>query len=67
MNLSPRWVHVLAEAGVESVPWSTVGGLTAPDPEIMASARAEDYWVLTHDLDFGAILTATHGDKPKVI
>ncbi len=23
--------------------------------------------VLTHDLDFGAILAATHGDKPSVV
>jgi predicted nuclease of predicted toxin-antitoxin system len=26
-----------------------------------------DYVVLTHDLDFGAILAATHGEKPSVV
>ena len=29
----------------------------------MAYASANDCLVLTHDLDFGAILAATHGDK----
>lgn len=32
----------------------------------MAYAHANDYVVLTHDLDFGAILAATHGEKPSV-
>jgi predicted nuclease of predicted toxin-antitoxin system len=33
----------------------------------MAYASANDCLVLTHDLDFGAILAATHGDKPSVV
>jgi predicted nuclease of predicted toxin-antitoxin system len=33
----------------------------------MAYASANDYIVLTHDLDFGAILAATHGEKPSVV
>jgi predicted nuclease of predicted toxin-antitoxin system len=28
---------------------------------------ANDYVVLTHDLDFSAILAATHGEKPSVV
>lgn len=32
----------------------------------MAFAKANGYVVLTHDLDFSAILAATHGDKPSV-
>ncbi len=67
MNLSPRWVGVLAEAGIESAHWSNIGDPTAPDPDIMAFARTNGYVVLTHDLDFGAILAATHGDKPSVV
>jgi predicted nuclease of predicted toxin-antitoxin system len=67
MNLSPRWVGVLAEAGIEAVHWSLLGANNAPDPEIMAYASANDYVVLTHDLDFSAILAATHGDKPSVV
>jgi len=67
MNLSPRWVEVLAKAGIEAVHWSTLGAKSAPDVEIMAFARAKAYVVLTHDLDFGAILAATHGEKPSVM
>lgn len=67
MNLSPRWVAVLTDAGVQAAHWSTLGANNAPDSEIMAYARANDYIVLTHDLDFGAILAATHGEKPSVV
>ena len=67
MNLSPRWMSALAAAGIESVHWSTLGERNAPDTEIMAFAAANDYVVLTHDLDFGAILAATQGEKPSVV
>lgn len=67
MNLSPRWVGVLTNAGFEAVHWSIFGTCNAPDSEIMAYASANDYVVLTHDLDFGAILAATHGEKPSVV
>jgi predicted nuclease of predicted toxin-antitoxin system len=67
MNLSPRWVAVLAGAGLEAAHWSTLGANNAADSEIMAYARANDYVVLTHDLDFSAILAATHGERPSVV
>jgi predicted nuclease of predicted toxin-antitoxin system len=67
MNLSPRWVKVLVEAGIEAAHWSAIGTKNAPDSEIMAYASTNDYVVLTHDLDFGAILAATHGEKPSVV
>lgn len=46
MNLSPRWVGVLANAGIEAAHWSTLGAMNAPDAEIMAYARANNYVVL---------------------
>ena len=67
MNLSPRWVSVLANAGFEAAHWSTLGAKNAPDSEIMAYAKATDSVVLTHYLDFGAMLAATHGEKPSVV
>ena len=33
----------------------------------MAFAKTNGCVVLTHDLDFSAILAATHGDKPSVV
>lgn len=65
-NLSPRWVEALATAGIEAAHWSPTGPLNAPDTQIMAHARAGNWTVLTHDLDFGAILAATQGEKPSV-
>ena len=67
MNLSPRWVGVLADAGFIAEHWSTVGAHDAPDSTLMAYAKAADQVVLTHDLDFGAILAATRGEKPSVV
>lgn len=67
MNLSPRWVKVLADAGIVAAHCSMLGANDAPDSMIMAYANANDYVVLTHDLDFGAILAATHGEKPSVV
>jgi predicted nuclease of predicted toxin-antitoxin system len=67
MNLSPRWVGVLATSGFEAAHWSTLGAGDASDVAIMSYARRHGYVVLTHDLDFSAILAATNGDKPSVV
>ena len=67
MNLSPLWVGFLGAAGIEAAHWGSVGEPDALDTDIMAYAAAEDYVVLTHDLDFGAILAATNGAKPSVV
>ena len=67
MNLSPRWVRTLVEAGIEAAHWSSLGPAKATDAEIMAFARANGYIILTHDLDFSAILAATQGLKPSVV
>ena len=67
MNRSPRWVSVLAGVGIEAAHWSTLGAKDAPDSAIMAYASANNYVVLTHDLDFSTILAASHGEKPSVV
>jgi predicted nuclease of predicted toxin-antitoxin system len=67
MNLSPRWQKFLTEAGLQAAHWSELGAGDASDLDIMAHAAAHDYIVLTHDLDFAAILAATHGKKPSVV
>ncbi len=67
MNLSPQWVDRLNVAGLPAVHWSGIGRMDAPDVEIMAYAAKYDYVVLTHDLDFSAILAATQGTKPSVV
>ncbi len=67
MNLSPRWVLLLQEAGFGACHWSEKGPATAKDAEIMGYAAANDFVILTHDLDFSAILAVTHGNKPSVV
>ncbi|MCF8212035.1 MAG: DUF5615 family PIN-like protein [Rhodoferax sp.] len=67
MNLSPRWVETFSSVGIPAVHWSNPGANNAPDSEIMAYASKNGYVVITHDLDFGAILAATQGEKPSVV
>ena len=67
LNLSPDWVPALAAHGLDAVHWSTVGDLRATNRGIMEWAAAHGHWVLTHDLDFGAILAATSARAPSVL
>ncbi len=66
MNLSPVWVEVLKQAGFEAIHWSEIGAPNAPDTTLFAWAREQGYIVLTHDMDFGAMLAATGADSPSV-
>lgn len=67
MNLSPRWVDLLASAGFEAVHWSQVGPASARDDELTRWAAKHDHVVFTSDLDFGAILAATKARGPSVL
>lgn len=67
MNLSPRWIGLLVSASIDAVHWSAVGRADAKDLEIMAYAVENGCIVLTHDLDFSAILAATKAVKPSVV
>jgi predicted nuclease of predicted toxin-antitoxin system len=66
LNLSPSWVEVLREAGFEAEHWYRIGAANAPDSELFAWASKNGYIVFTHDLDFGALLAATHAVSPSV-
>lgn len=67
MNLTPTWSEVFAENDFEAVHWSIIGDPRAEDYTLMEWARANGYVVFTHDLDFGAILTATQTASPSVV
>ena len=67
MNLSPRWVEEFHGAGWTCRHWKDVGLLTACDREIMSFAREQGFIVVTHDLDFSAILAATQALGPSVV
>jgi predicted nuclease of predicted toxin-antitoxin system len=67
MKLSPTWCEVLRREGWEAAHWSDVGDPRASDSAIMAYARERGYIILTHDLDFSAMLAATQTHAPSVI
>ena len=67
MNLPPILVSILENEGWEALHWSSIGDPGATDSEIMRYAKKGGYLVLTHDLDFGAILAATGWKTPSVI
>jgi predicted nuclease of predicted toxin-antitoxin system len=67
MNLPPALCPILEAQGWATVHWSTIGDPRAPDSELMRWSLQNDHVLLTHDLDFGAILTATAAQGPSVI
>ncbi len=67
MNVSPGVCESLEFAGFESAHWSKLGDPAAPDAEILEYARTNGYLLLTHDLDFSAILAATQARGPSVV
>lgn len=67
MNLSPEWVPDLREHGFDAAHWASIGDARASDSELMSWALANGYVVLTHDLDFGALLATTHAGGPSVL
>ena len=67
MNLPPRWVAALQEGGIEARHWSTVGAPNAPDEDVLSWTAANGFVLLTHDLDFGAILASSRASIPSVI
>jgi predicted nuclease of predicted toxin-antitoxin system len=67
MNLSPEWTDFLNDSQIASVHWSAIGKADAPDADIVEYALQFHYIVLTQDLDFGAILSATNARRPSVV
>lgn len=67
MNLSPRWVESLEDAGIEARHWSAIGDGAASDREVFQWARRHGFIVVTHDLDFSRILALAGGRSPSVI
>jgi len=67
MNIPLKYTALFAKKGLKAVRWSDVGAENATDIEIMEYARANNFIVMTCDLDFGTILSATHELKPSVV
>ena len=67
MNIPLDYSKFLKEKEIEIFRWSDVGLPNAPDEEIMQYAKANNFIVLTSDLDFSALLSMTHAIKPSII
>jgi len=67
MNLSHKWVASFESHDIEAIHWSMVGAANAMDSEIMEYARLHGYAILTHDLDFSAMLALNRWNKPSLI
>ena len=67
MNLPPALLNGLAARGLSAVHWSAIGEPTAADDEILAWARVHAHVLVTHDLEFSAILAASGDRAPSVI
>jgi len=67
MNLSPKIAELLTADGITAKHWQFVGAPNAKDSEIVAYAKQHDYIILTCDLDFTALLSASQANKPSVI
>lgn len=65
--MSFAWLPVLRGAGHEAVHWSECGELDATDLSIMDYARSNGFVILTHDLDFGTLLSSRPDSGPSVV
>lgn len=67
MNLTPRWVQYLSEAGFEAIHWSAAGDPTAEDRKICEYARENGFVVITNDMDFPQILSQTRQSAHSIV
>lgn len=66
-NLSPRPGDALAVAGWDAVHVRSLGLGAAKDQVIMETARSDDRIVVSADTDFGALLAASHAERPSLV
>ena len=67
MNLPPSLTMTLRSAGFTALHWSEIGDPRAADATVLDWARANGHVLVTHDLDFGALLAAGGQPSPSVI
>src|SRR5262245_58140048 len=67
MNLPPLLAATLSNHGFPTKHWVDVGSPTVDDTAILAYAGMNGFVIVTHDLDFRAILAATKAHGPSVV
>lgn len=67
MGISLHLIPDLQSDGHEAVHIVDLSTGTLPDAEVIATARAEGYVLLVHDLDFPLLMAASGSRSPSVI
>ena len=67
MGISPKTVLYLNEKNYDAVHLYSQKLERLSDSEILEKAKIEDRIILTHDLDFGELVAASHKKLPSVI
>jgi predicted nuclease of predicted toxin-antitoxin system len=67
VGISPHSVRFLRGLGHDAIHLQELGLERLPDVAILAKAAVEQRIVLTHDLDFGDLLAASHATLPSVV
>jgi predicted nuclease of predicted toxin-antitoxin system len=67
MNISPSTVTDLASDGTDIVRASSLLPANASDREVLDLARSEERVVITHDVDFSALLALGGYDRPSLV
>ena len=67
MNIPPAVALALRSAGFTAVHWSDIGDQRAQDATLLLWAHDNGHIVVTHDLDFAALLAAGGRSSPSVI
>ena len=66
-NLSVRLIDVMKPTGWDVIHLRPLGLQAANDPEVLELARSQERVLVSADTDFGALMAATHADKPSVV
>ena len=66
MGLSPKCADYVRELGHDAVHLGEERLHRATDQEVVHKARREERVILTHDLDFGAIMAASGARLPSI-
>lgn len=67
MGISPRSVERLRRLGYEAVHLCDQGLERLPDAAILEKAFREGWILLTHDLEFGELMSASGANLPSVV
>ena len=60
-------MDVFEDDGHAATHWTSIGEEDASDRTLMQWAKRHEHIVFTHDLDFSAILAASHAAGPSVV